>query len=144
MCDASIDRDRHPRRHVDRRLDGPARQDRQITGLIPGPRRRVHITLIVLVMWTTLKEIGCEERLRDDLFCVEWDAKPYSVPVPTGGAVPRWNSRPDILPERLTFVLRILVSRHAQHEYRTVLSMGWVGLGWVGFGRDFPVFGGLG
>ena len=27
------------------------------------------------------QEIGWEERLRNDLFCVEWDVKPYSVQI---------------------------------------------------------------
>jgi len=38
-----------------------------------------NFVLLGLVFLVPRQEIGWEERLRNDLFCVEWDAKPYSV-----------------------------------------------------------------
>jgi len=35
--------------------------------------------LVFLVGLRTSQTIGWEERLRNDLFCVEWDVKPYST-----------------------------------------------------------------
>jgi len=35
--------------------------------------------LLGLVFSVPSQEIGWEERLRHDLFCVEWDVKPYPV-----------------------------------------------------------------
>jgi len=32
--------------------------------------------VLVLVSSVPSQEIGCEERDRNDLFCVEWDVKP--------------------------------------------------------------------
>jgi len=36
----------------------------------------VVLDLVSSVLW---QEIGYEERLQNDLFCAEWDVKPYSV-----------------------------------------------------------------
>jgi len=38
-----------------------------------------NFVLLGFVFSVPRQEIGWEERLRNDLFCVEWDAKPYSV-----------------------------------------------------------------
>ena len=43
-----------------------------------------HFDFVLLVFFgggvsVPSREIGWEERLRDDLFCVEWDVKPYSI-----------------------------------------------------------------
>jgi len=37
------------------------------------------VFLLGLVFSVPSQEIGWEERLRNYLFCVEWDVKPYSV-----------------------------------------------------------------
>jgi len=34
------------------------------------------IIVLGLISSAPSQENGCEERLRDDLFCVEWDVKP--------------------------------------------------------------------
>ena len=38
-----------------------------------------NVVLLGLVFSVPSQEIGWEERLRNDLFFVEWDVKPYSV-----------------------------------------------------------------
>jgi len=37
------------------------------------------LVLMGLVFLVPSQTIGWEERLRNDLFCVEWDVKPYSA-----------------------------------------------------------------
>ena len=39
----------------------------------------VLLVLLGLVYSVPSQEIGWEERLRNDLFCVEWDVKPCSI-----------------------------------------------------------------
>ena len=36
-----------------------------------------NFVLLCLVLSVLSQEIGWEERLRNDLFCVDWDVKPY-------------------------------------------------------------------
>jgi len=38
--------------------------------------KSVHCLFQQFVCLVLSQEIGCEERLRNDLFCVEWDVKP--------------------------------------------------------------------
>ena len=42
------------------------------------------LVLLGLVFVEPCQEIGWEERLQNDLFCVEWDVKPYLILL-TGG-----------------------------------------------------------
>ena len=43
------------------------------------------LVLLGFGFFSTSQEIGWEERLRNDLFCVEWDVKPCSIPYHIGG-----------------------------------------------------------
>ena len=43
------------------------------------------LVLLGLVFLEPCQEIGWEERLQNDLFCVEWDVKPYLILLTGGG-----------------------------------------------------------
>ena len=47
----------------------------------------VLLVLLGLVLSLPSQEIGWEERLRNDLFCVEWDVRPCSIHVVTTAQV---------------------------------------------------------